>query len=172
MNDNQTLLENSQFLTFHLAGEQYAIDLFRVKEIIPYNTVTKVPQASNFIHGVMNLRGSVVTVVDLALKFGLTASPITDRTCIVIVEAILNGESTVTGIIADSVSQVIDLAISDILPAPAFGTYVTTDFLRGLGKEGDKFLLILDIDKALSPMQRTETAYSNSSRHVGSRMIE
>ena len=172
MNDNQTRLEDSQFLTFSLAGEEYAIGLFRVKEIIPYNTVTKVPQAPNFIHGVINLRGSVVAVVDLALKFGLTSKPITDRTCIVIVEAVLDGESTVTGIIADSVSQVTDLAISDILPAPAFGTYVTTDFIRGLGKAGDKFLLILDIDKALAATQTIEITYSGNSPHVVAPTIE
>jgi len=141
---------HTQYLTFHLAGEEYAVGILQIREIITYGTLTKVPHTPASIRGVINLRGNVVPVVDLGRKFGLTASPVTDRTCIVIVEANINENRTVMGVIADSVSQVISMSENDILPAPAFGTRVRIDFLRGMGKSGDKFVLVLDIDKVLS----------------------
>jgi len=150
MNDKESGIDQTQYLTFHLAGEEYAVDILQVREIITYGTLTKVPHAPASIRGVINLRGNVVPVVDLGLKFGLTVSPVTDRTCIVIVEANINESRTVMGIIADSVSQVISMSEDNILPAPAFGTRVCIDFLRGMGQSGDKFVLILEIDKVLS----------------------
>ncbi len=150
MSAMQNVVEQTQYLTFHLAGEEYAVGILGVKEIIEYGTITKVPQTPPSIRGVINLRGSVVPVVDLALKFGLSPSPVTERTCIVIVEADLEGERTVMGIIADAVSQVIELMPQDIQAPPAFGTRVRVDFLRGMGKAGKKFVLLLDIDKVLS----------------------
>jgi purine-binding chemotaxis protein CheW len=150
MNEGQNTADQTQYLTFHIAGEEYAVGILRVKEIITYGTLTAVPQTPPSIRGVINLRGSVVPVVDLAVKFGLPASPVTDRTCIVILELNFAGEPIVMGIMADSVSQVVELFGDDILPAPPFGTHVSTDFLRGLGKAGAKFVLILDIDKVLS----------------------
>jgi purine-binding chemotaxis protein CheW len=143
-------MEDSQYLTFHLSDGEYAIGILQVKEIIPYGTVTKVPQMPGFVRGVFNLRGSVVPVLDLALIFSLGTSLITERTCIVVVEVNLDGEPTVIGIVADSVSQVIDLPASEILAAPVFGTRVSIDFLRGMAKKGGKFILILDINKAVS----------------------
>jgi purine-binding chemotaxis protein CheW len=140
----------SQFLTFHLAGEEYGVGILKVKEILEYDTVTKVPAAPPFIRGVINLRGSVVPVIDLAVKFGLAPSPITKRTCVVIVEAQTDDRRTVMGIIADSVSKVIDLGPSDIEPAPQFGTRVRSDHLQGMGKTGKKFALLLDIDRVLA----------------------
>ncbi|HEV8720881.1 MAG TPA: chemotaxis protein CheW [Candidatus Binatia bacterium] len=150
MNEGQNTSDQTQYLTFHIAGEEYAVGILRVKEIITYGTLTTVPQTPPSIRGVINLRGSVVPVVDLAVKFGLPASPVTDRTCIVIVELNFGAEATVMGIMADSVSEVVELFSDDILPAPSFGTHVSTDFLRGMGKAGAKFVLILDIDKVLS----------------------
>ncbi len=158
MSEKSNSTEDTQYLTFHLAGEEYAIGILRVKEIIPYGTLTKVPQTPPSIHGVINLRGSVVPVVDLAFKFGLVASPVTDRTCIVIVEVSLEGEPTVMGVVADSVSQVIDLRTENVLAAPPFGTHVSMDFLRGMGQAGNKFVLILDIDKLLSATALTHCA--------------
>jgi purine-binding chemotaxis protein CheW len=158
MSEKRNSTEDTQYLTFHLASEEYAVGILRVKEIIPYGTLTKVPQTPPSIRGVINLRGSVVPVVDLVFKFGLAASPVTDRTCIVIVEVSLDGEPTVMGIVADSVSQVIDLGAEDILAAPSFGTHVSMDFLRGMGNAGNKFVLILDIDKALSATTLTNCA--------------
>ena len=150
MNEGHNTTDQTQYLTFHIAGEEYAVGILRVKEIITYGTLTTVPQTPPSIRGVINLRGSVVPVVDLAVKFGLPTSPVTDRTCIVIVELNFGAEPTVMGITADSVSEVVELFSDDILPAPPFGTHVNTDFLRGMGKAGAKFVLILDIDKVLS----------------------
>jgi purine-binding chemotaxis protein CheW len=150
--------EQIQYLTFHLGGEEYAIGILRVKEIIEYGTLTVVPQTPPSIRGVINLRGNVVPVVDLALKFGIPQSPITNRTCIIIVEVELRGEQSVIGIIADSVSQVIELAPSEILPPPSFGTRVSVDFLHGMGRADKKFSLILNIDKVLSIDELTSTA--------------
>jgi len=142
--------EGGQYLTFFIAGEEYAIGILRVKEIIEYDTITRVPTTPACIRGVMNLRGSVVPVVDLAVKFGLPESPVTTRTCVVIVEVSLEGEAAVMGVVADTVSQVIDLGSSDIEVPPVFGTRVRVDCLIGMGKAGKKFVLILDIDRVLS----------------------
>jgi purine-binding chemotaxis protein CheW len=149
MNTKENTFDQTQYLTFQLAGEEYAVGILQVREIITYGTLTKVPHTPPSIRGVINLRGNVVPVVDLGLKFGLATSPVTDRTCIVIVEANINENPTVMGVIADSVSQVISMSENDILPAPAFGTRVRIEFLRGMGKSGDKFVLVLDIDKVL-----------------------
>ncbi len=140
----------AQYLTFHLAREEYAIGVLRVKEIIEYGTVTRVPATPPWIRGVINLRGSVVPVVDLAVKFGLPASEVTRRTCIVIVEVHLEEELTVMGIVADSVSQVMDLKPEDVEAAPSFGTRVRVEYLLGLGRAGKSFVLLLDIDRVLS----------------------
>ena len=167
MNTKESTFDQTQYLTFQLAGEEYAVGILQIREIITYGTLTKVPHTPPSIRGVINLRGNVVPVIDLGLKFGLATSPVTDRTCIVIVEANINENSTVMGVIADSVSQVINLYEGDILPAPAFGTRVRIEFLRGLGKSGDKFVLVLDIDKVLSaddlaPIEPVGTASEQS----------
>ena len=150
MSETENELEQTQYLTFQLAGEEYAIGILQVKEIIAYGTLTKVPQTPRSIRGVINLRGNVVAVVDLAVKFGLPPSLVTDRSCVIIVEANPAGEKIVMGIVADSVNQVIDLPAPEILPAPAFGTHIRLDFLRGMGKTGQRFVLVLDIDKVLA----------------------
>ncbi len=142
--------EPRQYLTFYLAGEEYGIGILRVKEILEYDTLTPVPQTPPAIRGVINLRGRVVPVVDLAAKFGLPPSPLTKRTCIVIVEVTLDGHPTVMGVLADAVSQVMDLAPADIAAPPAFGTAVRVDYLQGLGHLGKKFVLLLDVDQVLA----------------------
>jgi purine-binding chemotaxis protein CheW len=139
-----------QYLTFFLADEEYAINIQRVKEIIEYTPVTKVPKVPEWIRGVINLRGSVVPVVDLAVRFGLQERPVTKTTCIVIVEVEQDSERTVMGVFADAVNQVIDLAPNDIEEPPAFGTRVRLEYLFGMGKLGKKFALILNIDSVLS----------------------
>ena len=150
MSPVQDAVEQTQFLTFYLAGEEYAIGILQAKEILEYDTLTKVPQTPPSIRGVINLRGSVVPVVDLAAKFGLPPSPVTKRTCIVIVEVDLEGQRTVMGVLADAVSQVMDLTAEDIEAPPSFGTRVRVDYLQGMGKVGKKFVLILDVDQVLS----------------------
>ena len=139
-----------QYLTFFLADEEYAVNIQRVKEIIEYTTVTKVPKVPQWIRGVINLRGNVVPVVDLVVRFGLEERPVTKTTCIVIVEVQQESERTVMGVIADAVNQVIDLAPKDIEEPPAFGTRVRLEYLFGMGKLGKKFALILNIDTVLS----------------------
>lgn len=141
---------SAQYLGFFLAGDEYAIGILRVKEIIEYETVTRVPATPPWVRGVMNLRGSVVPVIDLAVKFGLPPSVVTRRTCIVVVETDLDGERVVMGVMADSVSQVLDVAPGDVEPPPAFGTAVRVDYLLGLGRLKDRFVLLLDIDRVLS----------------------
>ncbi len=139
-----------QYLTFFLAEEEYAINIQKVKEIIEYTSITKVPKVPRWIRGVINLRGNVVPVVDLALRFGLDERPVTKTTCIVVVDIQRDAENTVMGVIADAVSQVIDLGPEDIEQPPAFGTRVRLEYLTGMGKLGKKFALILNIDHVLS----------------------
>ena len=139
-----------QYLTFLLAGEEYAISILKVKEIIEYDTVTTVPKTPKWIRGVINLRGSVVPVVDLRLKFGLEERPVTKTTCIVIVEGTWGSGNTLMGVIADAVSQVMDVTAEDIQEVPSFGTRINVDYLLGMAQSGKKFVLLLDIDKILS----------------------
>ena len=142
--------QQEQYLTFLLAGEEYAISILKVKEIIEYDTVTVVPKTPKWIRGVINLRGSVVPVVDLAVKFGLEERPVTKTSCIVIVEGHLENQNTTMGIVADAVSQVMDLAADDIQEVPEFGTRVQMNYLLGMARLGKKFALLLDVDKVLS----------------------
>lgn len=139
-----------QFLTFYTAGEEYAIGLLQVKEIVEYSTVTCVPYTPAWVRGVINMRGNVVPVIDLAVKFGLQASTISKFSCIVVTEVVSDGEKLTLGVLADSVSQVIDLGTEEIEVPPPFGTRVRTEYLLGLGRIGKKFCLILNIDKVLS----------------------
>ena len=139
-----------QYLTFFLADEEYAVNIQKVKEIIEYSSVTKVPKVPRWIRGVINLRGNVVPVVDLAVRFALDEQPTTKTTCIVIVEVRQESENTVMGVIADAVNQVIELNPGDIEQPPAFGTRVRLEYLAGMGKLGKKFALILNIDRILS----------------------
>jgi chemotaxis signal transduction protein len=139
-----------QYLTFFLSGEEYAVNIQKIKEIIEYTTVTKVPKVPEWIRGVINLRGSVVPVVDLSARFGLGERPVTKTTCIVVLEVEQDSERTVIGVIVDAVNQVIDLSPDDIEEPPSFGTRVRLDYLFGMGKLGKKFVLILNIDCVLS----------------------
>jgi purine-binding chemotaxis protein CheW len=139
-----------QHLTFMIGGEEYAVSLLKVKEIIEFDTVTEVPKTPEWIRGVINLRGSVVPVVDLAVKFRQAPSIAGKLTCIVITEVECEGAATVMGIMADSVRQVIDLKPQDVEPPPTFGTRVKVDYLLGMARSGKKFCLILDTEKVLS----------------------
>jgi purine-binding chemotaxis protein CheW len=139
-----------QYLTFLTAGEEYAISIAKVSEIVEYEAVTTVPNTPIWISGVTNLRGRVIPVVDLAAKFGLPASVISKFSCIIITEVIFQGENLTMGVLADSVKQVIELSADEIEQTPPFGTRVKTEYLLGMGALGKKFCLILDIDKVLS----------------------
>src|SRR5512146_3557548 len=144
------ITETTQYLTFKLDDEVFALDITKVREVLDFTTVTKVPRTPDFMRGVINLRGSVVPVVDLRLKFGMTATEKTVNTCVIIVEVAVDNETTVLGALADSVQEVIDLTPADISPAPKIGTRLRTEFIRGMGKRDDRFIIILDIDKVFS----------------------
>jgi purine-binding chemotaxis protein CheW len=139
-----------QYLTFMIGAEEYAVSLLKVKEIIEYDTITEVPKTPEWVRGVINLRGSVVPVIDLAVKFRQAPSVAGKLTCIVITEVECEGEATVMGVMADSVRQVIDLKPEEIEEPPSFGTRVKVDYLLGMARAGKKFCLILDTEKVLS----------------------
>src|SRR5271157_404288 len=140
----------TQYLTFKLDEEVFALDVAKVREILDFTDITKVPQTPDFMRGVINLRGSVVPVVDMRLKFGMSRTEKTVNTCIVVVEVTAEGETTVLGALADSVQEVIELDPAQIEPAPRIGTKLNTDFIRGMGKHNEGFIMILDIDKVFS----------------------
>ncbi|AEI67561.1 CheW protein [Corallococcus macrosporus] len=140
----------SNYLSFMLAGEEYGVGILRVREIIEHRPITRVPGMPAAVQGVINLRGSVVPVVDLAVKFGLPPRPITRWTCFVIVEVTLDGQQTAIGLLTDAVSEVLKLGPEDIEVPPAFGTRVRLDFLLGMGRHDDKFIMLLDLDRLLS----------------------
>jgi purine-binding chemotaxis protein CheW len=139
-----------QYLTFMIGAEEYAVSLLKVKEIIEYDTITEVPKTPEWVRGVINLRGSVVPVIDLAVKFRQSPSVAGKLTCIVITEVECEGEATVMGVMVDSVRQVIDLKPQEIEEPPTFGTRVKVDYLLGMARAGKKFCLILDTEKVLS----------------------
>jgi purine-binding chemotaxis protein CheW len=138
-----------KYLTFKLAGEEYAIDILKVREIIGLMPITDVPRMPGYVRGVINLRGKVIPVVDLRAKFGLMSTEDTDETCIIVVDAARNGKSTQTGILIDTVSEVLDIAADQIEEAPSFGTVVNTDFIMGMGKIGESVKILLDVVKVL-----------------------
>ena len=144
------ITETTQHLTFNLNEEMFALDISKVREVLEYTTVTKVPQTPDFMCGVINLRGAVVPVVDLRLKFGMAKAEKTVNTCIIIVEVAFDGETTVLGALADSVQEVHEFEADQIEPAPKIGTRLKTDFIRGMGKRNEQFILILDIDKVFA----------------------
>ena len=142
--------ETTQYLTFNLAEEVYAVDVGRVREILELSDITKVPRTPQFMRGVINLRGSVVPVIDLRLKFGMSATERTVNTCIIVVEVAMEDEVIVLGSLADSVQEVIEMETEQIEAAPHIGTQLNTDFIRGMGKHDGRFVMILDIDRIFS----------------------
>lgn len=145
-----TGIADNQYLSFMLGEEVFALDIAKVREVLEFTSITKVPQTPDFMRGVINLRGSVVPVVDLRLKFGMSTTEKTINTCIIIVEVMLEDEATVIGALADSVQEVFELESNNIEPAPKIGSQLNTAFLRGMGKRNEEFVLILNIDKVFS----------------------
>jgi purine-binding chemotaxis protein CheW len=144
------LLETNQYLAFNLDKEVFAFDISKVREVLEFVVVTKVPQTPDMMKGVINLRGSVVPVVDMRIKFGMGETEKTVNTVIIIIEIDLDGTSTMIGALVDSVQEVIDLDSEQIEPPPQIGTKLNTDFIRGMGKQDGQFLIILDIEKIFS----------------------
>ncbi|WP_027358246.1 chemotaxis protein CheW [Desulforegula conservatrix] len=143
-------IETKQYLTFHLDEEKFSLDITQVKEVLDFTTITKVPRTPDFMRGVINLRGGVVPVIDLRLKMGMPETVKTVHTRIIIVEVMIDGDPTILGVIADSVEEVCDIDSDMILPPPRIGTRLKTDFIKGMGKLGEDFVIILDIDKVFS----------------------
>ena len=144
-------VENQQqYLTFMLGGEIFAIGILNIKEIIEYGSLTTVPMMPDFIRGVINLRGAVVPVIDLSVRFGRASPEVTRRTCIVIIEVETEGEKQDIGVTVDTVNEVLEIPVADIEPPPAFGAKVRADFINGMGKVNDKFVIILNADNVLS----------------------
>jgi len=147
---DESLLVSNQYLTFKLADEVYALDISKVREVLEFTSVTKVPRTPEFMRGVINLRGGVVPVVDMRLKFGMSRTEKSINTCVVIVEIEVDGEKTVLGAMVDSVQEVIELEPAQIEPPPKIGLRLKTDFIKGMGKHNEQFLIILDIDRVFS----------------------
>jgi purine-binding chemotaxis protein CheW len=144
------ITETTQFLSFKLGEEIFAVDVAKVREILDVITITKVPQTPDFMQGVINLRGSVVPVMDMRLKFGMPPTERTVNTCIIVMEVTQDGETMVLGSLADSVQEVLDLEPDQVEPAPRIGTRLRSDFIKGMGKQNERFIIILDIDRIFS----------------------
>lgn len=140
----------TQFLTFMLNSDVYGIDILNIREIVDYGNITRVPMMPGFIAGVINLRGSVVTVVDLAQRFLQKPSKKTKRSSIVILEVEYSEQKLAIGITVDEVNEVLDISSGGIEPAPSFGTEIRTDFISGMGKVSDQLLVLLDVENILS----------------------
>jgi purine-binding chemotaxis protein CheW len=145
-----SITDTRQYLTFQLGEEVFALGVSNVREILEFTTVTKVPKTPEFMRGVINLRGSVVPVLDMRLKFGLTRTEKTVDTCIIVVEVSFEEENTIIGALVDSVQEVFDLEPDQIEPAPKIGTQLKTEFIKGMGKRDDHFIILLDIDKVFT----------------------
>lgn len=152
----------TQYLTFTLGGETFAIGILGVKEIIEYTSLTDVPMMSDCIRGVINLRGSVVTVMDLSVRFGRPSTPVTKRTCIIIVEIEEGGERQVIGVVVDAVNAVIEIAASEIEPPPAFGAQIRNDYIAGMGKINGRFVILLEIGQVFAGLQVDEPALAGA----------
>lgn len=149
-NSQQGRHDQHQYLTFVLGGETFALGILSIKEIMEYEIPTDVPMMPAFVRGVVNIRGAVVPVIDLCARFGRPSAGISKKTCIVIVETSVNGESQVLGVVVDAVNEVLEIPHSEIEPPPSFGVSVRTDFIHGMGKVRDKFVIILNVDSVLS----------------------
>jgi purine-binding chemotaxis protein CheW len=155
----------SQYLTFTLDGGRFAIDIERTREVLAFTSTTKVPRTPDFMRGVINLRGHVVPVIDLRLKFGLARTEKTVNTCVIILEVEVDGSAIILGALADSVQEVIELASDQLAPPPKIGTRINTDYIRGIGRRDDDFIMILDIDRVLTADDiRSATAQAGGSK--------
>ncbi len=139
-----------KYLTFHLGEETYGLEILKVQEIIGMQEITKVPRTPDYVKGVINLRGKVIPVVNLRLKFGMEEIETTRKTCIIVVQVVRGESSVIMGIIVDEVSEVLEISAEEIEPSPAFGTQIDTAFILGMAKTKEAVKILLDIDKVLS----------------------
>jgi len=146
MEESDTV-NSKQYVTFCLAEELFGVEVSRTREILSVISVTSVPQTPEYMLGVINLRGQVVPVIDMRLKLGLSAADETQDTCIIVVEVLVDGEPIVVGALADAVREVLEIKSDAIEPPPRLGTRLNTEFIKGMGKIDEEFLILLDIDK-------------------------
>lgn len=160
--------EQRQYLTFRLDEELYGFGILNVREILEYSRPTRMPMMPDFVHGVISLRGEVVPVINLARRFGLPESEITKRTCVVVIEVIRDELRQDLGVMVDSVSEVVEIAPESIRLAPEFGTRIGTDFVRGMGKVDDHFVILLAEDRVLSmdELARVSQAAGQAAKEV------
>lgn len=145
--EGKEILEMNQFLAFKLEEEVFAFDISKVREVLEFTSVTKVPQTPGMMKGVINLRGSVVPVIDMRIKFSMEEAEKTVNTVIIIIEISLDEELTMIGAVVDSVKEVMDLDTEHVKPPPKIGVQLNTDFIKGMGKKDGQFIIILDIEK-------------------------
>ncbi len=150
MAEAQEAIETSQYLTFRLDQEMFAVDIGKIREVLEFDKVTKVPQTPEMMIGVINLRGAVVPVVDLRVKFGMGKGERTVDTCIIIIEIQIEEEMTMIGALVDSVNEVMDLDADHIEAPPKIGTKLNTEYIQGMGKQDDQFIIILNIERVFS----------------------
>ena len=139
-----------KYLTFVLGSESYGIEIMKVQEIVGFMTITRVPRTPDFVRGVINLRGKVIPVIDLRRRFGMEAIASTGRTCVIVVRIYQNDSPVTMALIVDAVSEVLDIRTEQIEDSPSFGETVNTDYILGMGKCGDRVVVLLDIDWVLS----------------------
>ena len=143
------------FLTFEIDRENYGIDIGHVQSVLDFGRITKVPRTPDFMRGVINLRGKIVPIIDLRLKFGLTETERTKESCIIVVEIAIDGEKTTAGVLADAVNEVIFLESEKIEPPPRIGTHLKTEFIRGVAHYDQRLIILLDIEKIFSNEELT-----------------
>lgn len=152
---------SSKFLTFNLDNEIYGLPILRVQEIIGMMKVTKFPNSSDYIRGVINLRGKVIPVIDLRIRFGIPGIETTDKTCIIVLSLIKNNMETQHGIVVDEVSEVIDINDDKIENSPVNGKDSQDDFITSVGKVGEKVVIMLDVDKILNEIEIIDVTKEN-----------
>jgi purine-binding chemotaxis protein CheW len=148
--NEKTAISSQQYVTFSLGEELFGVEVTRTKEILSLTPVTKVPQTPDYLLGVINLRGQVLPVVDMRLKLGLRAGEETEDTCIIVVEVQVDGEPIIVGALADAVREVSEIRSDQIEPPPRLGTRLNTEFINGMGKVDEQFLILLNIDKVFN----------------------
>ena len=149
---------SGKYLTFELASEVYGLEILKVQEIMGLMEVTKVPKLPDYVRGVINLRGKVIPVIELRLKFDMDTTEDTDRTCIIVVQVATESHDVTMGIIVDEVKEVLDIQQNQIEPTPSFGTSVNTSFIMGMGKTEENVIMLLDVDKVLTMLELEEIA--------------
>jgi len=155
MKENKTIEVNS-YLTFKLGDEEFASHVSKVLNILEMTRITEVPKAPFFMKGVINLRGMVLPVIDTRLKFGMSATQYTEKTCIVVMELQLDNEKVYVGSLVDEVAEVIELEHKQIEPPPSIGSKYRSEFIYGMAKHNEKFIMLLDMEKVFSDMEIVE----------------